>query len=425
MAFRSVALVLLLFGSLLPGGTVVQLVAAIVAAPLVVVEIMGPLLTRLWLHTSVIAVVVVFSALLVPAALLPVTGSYGEAKVYELATYSLGTALAASIIRDRDHLSVLARMWVVLGLVVSVLALTGGTGTADRAVGLGANPIGLARAIALALVAVVWLMINRRIRILPGWGVVVVLVLGVFATGSKGPMLGAAVACAVIVLAASERRGLRLVQFLLVAGVGYVVVRFVPYLATSRLGAYVLDPLGVRDDVRSSALDATVGALSVEGWRGSGYGSWSWVARYPLMDYPHNVWAELLVEAGLLSTLMVAGFLAYVLLRLVRNASPAAQLSAAWLATEAVSASLSGDVRARAFWFFLVLGYVVARWGREAPPGASGRGDSGQRSERSKGGRAESEDRSAIRDRAAHRGNGRVAARAGRARRRHLEHPVR
>lgn len=83
------------------------------------------------------------------------------------------------------------------------------------------------------------------------------------------------------------------------------------------------------------------------------------------------------------------------------------------LATEAVSASLSGDVRARAFWFFLVLGYLVVRWGRETPPESLGGADRGQGAEGRHAGGTQGEDGRAVRDRAVQGGRGRLGGTTG------------
>lgn len=375
MVIRSVLLVLLLFGSLLPGGEFVQMIAAVLLFPVVLVEIIRPLVERLYLEKTVIFVVAIFGALLIPALMMSPVGAYGHEKLLDLATLSIYTAFAAMIIRGPKHLQVFAYSWISMGLLVAIVILTGEAGIAGRATGAGANPIGLARAIAISAVSLVWLAINQRVRL---WLVVTLMsVYGVaiFSTGSKGPVLGAGIACLVLVLVNSGRRFERMVQLALGALAGYAMVLTVPFLRESRLGEFVIDPFSIEDPIRSMALIRTVSALQEHGLTGHGYGSWSWITNVTLMEYPHNIWAELAIEAGVATCIIVFGALVYVMARLIVNGTMSGQLVAAWLAAETVSASLSGDIRARAFWFFLVLGFAVVHrrkeigmyWTSEAP----------------------------------------------------------
>lgn len=362
IAAQMMLLALLLYGSLLPYGAYIQAAAGVIAAPVVLVVLVRPIARRLYLHPAVVIAVPLFAALLVPAVLLPIAGEYGMEKVTDLATLSLFTALAASLVRDRRHLAAFARVWLIVGAAVALLALLGGESETGRAVGAGANPIGLGRGVATATIAAAWLMFNSHLRYAIGVPLCVMYFVAMFATGSKGPVLAVVLAVALLVLLDSRRWVRRAFQMTAVTVAGYLTLTTVPALRDSRVGEFVLSPTTVQDPIRDGALDATWYALTHHGLSGHGYGSWSFIARFPLMDYPHNIWAELAIEAGALATALVAGLLLFVALRLWQARNPYAALVLAWLLADTVSASLSGDIRARTLWFFIVLGYVVTRW---------------------------------------------------------------
>jgi hypothetical protein len=363
---RSAVVALLIFGSLLPDGSLVQTGAAVVAAPLVFHDLIARPLPHL--HAALRFVVPLFGALLVPALLVTPTTQYGHDKVADLATLSLFTALAAVLIRDREHLLIFVRVWVILGVILALASLTGGDGTggsAGRATGFGSNPIGLARPIASALVATAWLATRRAWtwpRALP---VTAVLLAGLFVTGSKGPLMAAVAGVFVVAMADPRYRASRVIRVALVLAAGYVVVASVDSLATSRAGRFVLSPTEVSDPIRSEAI-ARSWAFLRDHWSGVGYGNWSAAVGDPLLDYPHNIWLEVAVEAGVLVAAALVCAIATAMVRLARgrDAEPLRVLCLGWLVAECVSASLTGDVRVRSLFFFLTLGWLVAqgRW---------------------------------------------------------------
>ena len=80
------------------------------------------------------------------------------------------------------------------------------------------------------------------------------------------------------------------------------------------------------------------------------------------MDYPHNIWLEAAVELGAVAAgvLMFTVISALFLLFRRRRSANCISLVAALLAVEIVTSSLSGDLRARTFYFFLSLAFVVS-----------------------------------------------------------------
>lgn len=360
MIFGSVVLVCLLYGSLLPFGGTIQAVAAFIAVPIVAWELLTALIHGR-LHPVIPVVFVVFATLLIPAIFAaPMDDDYGNSKFNELATLSLFTAVVASIVRNSRYITVFAYVWIIFGIVIAAMAMSGASGIADRAVGIAdSNPIGLARAISTAAIAVIWLLMQRRIHPAAGVGVAAVLVLGLFATGSKGPLLAAIVAVIAMALASSRQRLKRVVQISFGGLALYLAARFIPGLRETRLGEFIIDPGGVQDVIREALINASFDALDVTDGFAQGYGAWSHVTGFWLTNYPHNIWLELAIEAGMLTVIIIIGLVAWAIFRLFFSNDATAQIAMSWLVAEAVTSSLTGDARARTFWFFLVLGFLT------------------------------------------------------------------
>ena len=92
--------------------------------------------------------------------------------------------------------------------------------------------------------------------------------------------------------------------------------------------------------------------------------------------YPHNLWLEVLCEAGWAAGGMLIAIVVRVAWRLVRasRTEPAAVLLLSLAAFEVVCVSVSGDLNARTFFFVLTLGYAVSWWrnGQEVQPDRRG-----------------------------------------------------
>lgn len=367
---RSLLLALLLFGSVLPYGGTIQAVASGLIAPVVVYEVFRSLPA---LPRALKFIVPLFGLLALPGLWVPINTAYGHQKFLDLMTLSLFTALAVVVIRDMRHLLAFAKMWVLLGVIVAAVILAGSTGEggiAGRAIGFGANPIGLARATGSALVVTFWFVTTHRLSSMHGAVLGLFLMLGLFATGSKGPMMAVVLAVAVIAVADPLYRLTR-VLYSGAAVVGlYLLTLEVPALRESRLGLFLMAPGEVSDPIRSEAIHRSLLVISKAAGI-TGYGSWSSVTGMRKMDYPHNIWLELAVEGGPVIGSVFALTVLVTILRLLRRKMPAALLFAALIVFEAVSVSLSGDLRARTFFFFLTMGWVVIRWPDEAQEGTS------------------------------------------------------
>lgn len=365
MTIRSAALSLLLFGGLLPHGATIQAAAAVFCAPFVFYELQRPFPR---MHPAIFLIVPLFAALYASVFWHPPLGEYGATKLRELMTLSLFTGLAASMVRDRAHLVIFARVWGLFGFILALTSFVGAAGNAGRAIGFGGNPIGLARPMASAIVVIVWLMMTGRLARIVGVPAIAVMFVGLFATGSKGPTLAACLAILLLVLLSKRLKTVRLIQLALAVGVGYAAIQQSEFLRNSRVGTFILSPEGLSDPAREGAISGSLRVLSYQKG-GSGYGSWEWVTGGTLLQYPHNIWLEVAIESGVIIAAILIAYVLTVLVRLIRSAGadPFAQLAASLLLCEIVSASLTGDIRVRSLWLFLTLGYMVIRWDRPTP----------------------------------------------------------
>jgi hypothetical protein len=370
----AVVAVLLLLGSLFPQVREVSLVlvSAVVAVPVVVYRV-GQSRELVKVAGFGVAVVVTLAS----AALLraPV-GEYGADKVTRLVTLTLLSAVAAVVVATPARLVAFARVWVVTAVVLAATA-TVGINAAGRAAGLDENnPVWLGRAIATGLVIVVWFVWSRRVRLVWAVPMIGLLAWGLQSTGSRGPLLGA-VAGVLAIAAAGERRSRH--QRLFVVGLGALAVLlavvYLPGAGQTRFGGLVLAP---GQELSGSARAALWGRALELGWLtqgGYGWGSWSYAAGSPVR-YPHNLFLEVLVEAGWLYFAALLTVVVLVGMRLWRVARtvPLAQLALALLTTETVAVCTSGDVNARTWFFLLTLGFGASRWNDETAPPAEADG---------------------------------------------------
>jgi len=371
--FRASVLVLLLAGGLLPplpNGIDVTMLAAGMAGLLLMLALLrsprsvGPVGTF---------VVPVFIVLFLPvlAAGIP-AGGYGREKVLGLIATGLSAA-AACLLCGRRDLEVFARVWVVMSLLLAVASLTGLETAAGRAMGFGSNPVWLARALTLGMIAAIWLAMQRRGRTVSTLALLAVMGAALISTGSRGPTLGLIVALLFFGLRALPRitMGMAAVaHFAAAAGVTWLAL-------APRDGS-----LGRFFDLVSSPGDALESSRRTDLWGdtlpviadhplGVGYGRWSQhVGAGPLTRYPHNLFLELFAEGGWFvgaALLSVTVAVLYRLLRQSRTGDPSAVLVFAMLLAETLAVNVSGDLNARTFFLLLTLGYVVTRQTRSSP----------------------------------------------------------
>ncbi|MBQ1047993.1 O-antigen ligase family protein [Micromonospora sp. C51] len=361
---QALLLVLLLIGSLLPARDIrVVTIAGALLVPMVLwVVVRGfPAVPKAAVLASVLALTVAVAVYLGP----PST-EYGAQKAQTFFLLTVPTAAVALLITNRATLVTLAKVWVAIGCVLAVLALVGEADSSGRATGWSnSNPIWLARAIGAPLVALLWLVYRRAVG-KSALAIGALLLAGMYATGSRGPMVALMIGLLLVVTmsAATVRLARAAAVTLAVAAGLYLAVMLEVISTTSRIGAILVDFRGeLEASGRGELARATFGVIAEHPW-GVGFGNWVVHVPQPAHRYPHNLWLEMLAENGWL----IGGFfivtVAWVFCRLwwAARTEPAAGLVLALLAFEATAVTSTGDLNARTFFFLLTLGYAVSGW---------------------------------------------------------------
>jgi O-antigen ligase len=295
----------------------------------------------------------------VPVALIGLLGPLGRRDVKLSVAVILASALAATLILlvdPQDH-----AQWAFRKTVHPEI-----------------HPNNVARNIGLALPIILgWLLVLPRVRIpsmLSAIGALVLVVLAVFLTASRGPILaGAFGAVGVLALGLPGRRvGRRLVRLgvsaVVLTGVGgYVVVtqlrggdvfeRVLFYTATlgqnpsdvSRLSRY---EVAIRGFLDSGMLGVGPGGFTAL-WTGPAPGG-----IFTGRDYPHNLILEAAVETGLFGVLLLAFIFWRIGVRLMRwrlladpdEGVPLMLLAGLWLYST-FNAFVSGDLATNHFFW--------------------------------------------------------------------------
>lgn len=363
---RGAAIVALLAGSLYPSlfGVPLVQIAAVTLAPFILWTIIHGLPM---LHRSACLVVVLAAGLAVSWLFHPPISEYGQTKTSIFATLTLLTAASAVLIRNRLDLAVWAKVWLASGALLAVVALTGGVNAAGRAVGDDVNPIWLARAIASPAVALLWLVYQRMIaKWLAGFAGALLLS-GLVATGSRGPFAAVAIGGVIIVATSSAKsRALRVVTIGVVTVIGLYILSVSQIMTTSRIGEFLADPASSSQSSDRIKLILPTLDIIAQHPGGVGLGNWRAFAAVGPFIYPHNLWLEVLAEAGwtIGAGLIVMVFIVVRSLWRASRTDPAAVLALGVLAFEIMSVSVSGDLNARTFFFTLALGYAVSWWSK-------------------------------------------------------------
>ncbi len=321
-------------------------------------------------------VVLAIWATFVPAAFLHAPTAYGSSKTLYLFTLTLLAALGPLFLLQSERRQ---RIWVIMQIGLGCVLAAGAAfspappasdGAVYRLALDGSNAIGAGRTAGVAVVGfLVLALVGHRRRgwlLLAGAAVTVPL----FLSGSRGPVLAAAMATAAVAVVAPVSGARRLVRVALVAVGGFLVwywLRGDTTGAVGRISSTLLagNAAGTSSQARVMLWGEAWGYIQGHpwgaGWGGLGnLGAPGLLGQFGLM-YPHDLLLEVTGEAGWIAGIAVIVFLWCGLRRLRANAVSA--YSAALLGMAVfftVNAMISGDINDnRAMWASIAIGWVI------------------------------------------------------------------
>lgn len=353
---RAIILVALLIGSLFPsvGGIGLATIASPLALLVIVYEI-GRWLPKI--H-PVILIPVFFGLVVLHSQVVAPATDYGVTKLSTWYTATLLTAVAASLLRDEASILTFARAWLVGAGFLSIITIAGFSG--GRADGFDSNPIWLARAMATGIVMALYMVMQHHMRTWIFLGIAVLLLGGIFATGSRGPILAVGAGAVALVLFTKYHRIRRVLGITIGAVGAYWAVTRLPFFESSRLVTLLEN--GDTDIYRSIFWTVTPPLIG-EYPDGVGIGNWSlWAGAPRQFNYPHNLFLEVFSELGVWFGIGLIAILVIILIRLLMRSreTPIAILIFGLLVAEIAQVSVSGDLNARTFWFLVALGFFVS-----------------------------------------------------------------
>jgi O-antigen ligase len=323
---------------------------AAAAVLLVLTSTISLLTRRLQVLRGVGPAMVLITAFL-PGVFITATGTYAHDKLLHLFTLTLGCALLGSVIilsANRARLYGLLISTVAVGGLISVmyrLAPSTQENLEGRLALEGSNTIAIGRFTGAALLALVMLMMARRMRLIYAVPLSVVFLYLMIASGSRGPVLAVVVSGILVLFLQRGRRTLirMLLVLTAVAAGGYWAFQRASPLARERF-------LQLLQGDRSGTINERLYLLS-RAWEiveshffGLGWGGLA-PYMYPISVYPHNIVLEITGEAGWVA---LGAFVAVTLVairRVMANLDdPVAVGILALLAYWLVNAMVSGDL---------------------------------------------------------------------------------
>jgi O-antigen ligase len=326
-------------------------------------------------------------ATFMPMAILHADNSYGSSKSLRLFTLTLLAVLGPLfLMRSRRRQEIWVIIQIALGAVLAI-----GTALSPVPAGLqdyiyqqapqGSDPTGAGQAAGVAVVGclAVALAGHRRRALLTVAGAA--LVVPMFLSGARGPVVAAAATLAVvaaIIPGSGTRRAVRVALIAIGMALTWFLVSGSTTGGTGRIASALLktnnqDP---SSQIRLTLWHYTLSFVAGHPW-GVGWGGLQDTAGYVVLDaglrYPHNVLLEVAGEAGWIAGAAVIVFL-WTGLRRIRGAAvgpfPVALFGIAMFFT--MNAMVSGDVNDnRPMWASVAIGWVIAS--RDSTPRTSRR----------------------------------------------------
>jgi O-antigen ligase len=348
--------VLLIGGLLVPGGEkTIAYPAAVVCAPLILATVLRRLPR---LHWIMVFDILVFGSLGLFSLVTPAPSSqYAVQKLSYFMSLTLLSASAACLFASESRITRLARTWVLGACYLAVITVVSAS-LGERAAPFNSNPIWLGRVFSAGIVMLVWLWLSRRLQL--SWAILSagLLLAGLFASGSRGPLLAAAVG--VVILLVLGGHGWRSLAITSGATGAVALMMQLPLFQQSRIISFAPGAI-LTDFSRSAMLGSTVNLIRQHPF-GVGIGNWSDYSMFSrAFKYPHNLFLEAAAELGVIAGVLFALFVVLILTTSLRRSwqDHSLRLPSAWLAVEIIHVSVSGDLNARTFFFVLALTFLT------------------------------------------------------------------
>lgn len=246
------------------------------------------------------------------------TTDYGFKKITQTLTLGL-LAFVAPLFLLSTRRDVNRFLWTVaiLGTLIASLAILGVATSTDfgRYQALNANTITTGRLIGAALIVLIVFVATRTIPVAVGLPPMVLLALALVGTGSRGPLLGLAIALVLVQLTQRERSNPRRYRGIVISGLATLLL-FVAYQAAPISAQSRLFTSGISGAIRLEAWRATLAAVPFHPL-GIGWGNWQAfvgdvVSQGGQIFYPHNLIMEVFLEGGWVAGLGLIFALIYV-----------------------------------------------------------------------------------------------------------------
>ena len=297
---------------------------------------------------------------LVPAALLAPHTTYATVKVERFFTLTLLAACApVLLIQGISDVRRFVWSWAFVCLAVASVAIMfpqhASPSVGAQLTGIGSNTIALGRSAGLVIVVVVLAVMWRQLRLLLALPMLGIATYSLLQSGSRGPLVAAALAlAAVLTLAPRRPRLIRVLGLVAVVGFGaYYAFHAAPEDSQQRLIGLLSGQLDTSATTRIQLYHLAWHQTLIAPL-GSGLGSFATIAPTGFF-YPHDIGLEVLSEAGLVFGGAFIAWLAWRLLRARRLAFGFTGSAIFGILTfTLVNAIVSGDLNDNRTLFFAI-----------------------------------------------------------------------
>ncbi|MBD8140023.1 O-antigen ligase family protein [Frigoribacterium sp. CFBP 13605] len=311
-----------------------------------------------------------FSVACIPGFLVGPPTAYGLTKAQAILVILILFVACAAVRHPPTFIRNFTVAAIIVGAFFSVAAQIFGTqDVGGRLVFLGLNPIGIGRVAGFVLVVTLTLVIVRIVRspllILGAVVTATVTAVGVVATGSRGPLVAAAVALAGLVFFLARTKRLAPRTTILIVLSGLTAVAAIVFSDSAGLTRLTTASDSGRSDLYTETLHLAFANPMGIGWGRLG----QFIVDFRAIDeeslYAHNVFLEILVEGGVFALVAVTALFAACFVQAWRAAKVDSWFSVIFvvLVYTVASAQFSSDIVGnRLMWLYMGFSLMAGWW---------------------------------------------------------------